>query len=161
LLHRFEASERSGGFATTLTCCLFYLHSNKFRNLTKTNSGMLFIKLFLYYLSHKIILIVIFHLEVNRYVYVVVCGTCGKHTCSCTISLHHIALHIIRGCRRIFTVTVPVQHRTLPEEGYDAASYLVGYGGSGHDICIAFALIVILYISDMHWYECGYEDMII
>ena len=33
--------------------------------------------------------------------------------------------------------TVPVQHRTLPEEGYDAASYLVGYGGSGHGICIA------------------------
>jgi hypothetical protein len=27
---------------------------------------------------------------------------------------------------------IPVQHRTLPEEGYDAASYLVGYEGSGH-----------------------------
>jgi hypothetical protein len=61
---------------------------------------------------------------------VVVCGTGGKHTCSCIISLHHIALHIIRGCHRIFATTVPVQHRTLPEEGYDAASYLVGYGGS-------------------------------
>jgi hypothetical protein len=92
---------------------------------------------------------------------VVVCGTCAKHTCSCIISLHHIALHIIRGCRRIFAATVPVQHRMLPEEGYDATSYLVGYGGSGHGICIAFALIVVLYISDMHWYECGYEDVII
>ena len=29
-------------------------------------------------------------------------------------------------------MTVPVQQRTLPEEGYDAASYLVGYEGSGH-----------------------------
>ena len=29
-------------------------------------------------------------------------------------------------------MTVPVQHRTLPEEGYDATSYLVGYEGSGH-----------------------------
>ena len=27
-------------------------------------------------------------------------------------------------------MTVPVQQRTLPEEGYDAASYLVGYEGS-------------------------------
>ena len=29
-------------------------------------------------------------------------------------------------------MTVPVQHRMLPEEGYDAASYLVGYEGSGY-----------------------------
>ena len=29
-------------------------------------------------------------------------------------------------------MTVLVHHHTLPEEGYDAASYLVGYGGSGH-----------------------------
>jgi hypothetical protein len=34
----------------------------------------------LYYLFHNIILAVIFHLVVKRYVYVVVCGTCGKHT---------------------------------------------------------------------------------
>jgi len=39
--------------------------------------------------------------------------------------------------------TVLVHHRTLPEEGYDAASYLVGYGGSGHGICIALHCIVI------------------
>jgi hypothetical protein len=48
------------------------------------------------------------------------------------MSLHHITLHSICGCRRLLAVTVPVQHHTLPEEGYDAASYLVGYGGSGH-----------------------------
>jgi hypothetical protein len=82
--------------------------------------------------------------------YVVVCGTSGKHTSSCTKSLHHIALHIIRGCCRLFSATVPIQHRTLPEEGYDAASYLVGCGGSGHGICIAFALIVGFYILVMH-----------
>jgi len=57
---------------------------------------------------------------------------CGNYSCSCIISLHHIALHGIRGCRRLLAATVPVQHRTLPEEGYDAASYLIGYGGSGH-----------------------------
>jgi len=45
--------------------------------------------------------------------------------------------------------TVPVQHRTLPEEGYDAASYLVGYGGSGHVICITFAFMVIYILK--HW----------
>jgi hypothetical protein len=77
------------------------------------------------------------------------------------LQLHHIALRIICGCRRLLAATVLVQHPTLPEEGYNAASYLVGYGGSGHDICIAFALIVVLYISDMHWYDCGYENMII
>ena len=35
-------------------------------------------------------------------------------------------------CRRLLAATVPVQHRTLPEEGYDATSYLVGYEDSGH-----------------------------
>ena len=53
------------------------------------------------------------------------------HECSCGL------------CRRLLAVTVPVQHRTLPEEGYDAASYLVGYGGSGHGMCIALHCIVI------------------
>jgi hypothetical protein len=35
-------------------------------------------------------------------------------------------------CRRLLAATIPVQHCILPEEGYDAASYLVGYGGNGH-----------------------------
>ena len=82
--------------------------------------------------------LVILHHEVSgMFIYVVVGGTNEEHTCSCTISLHHIALHIIRGCRRLMVATVPVQHHTLPEEGYNAASYLVGYGGSGHGIWIA------------------------
>jgi hypothetical protein len=63
---------------------------------------------------------------------VCVCGICGKYFCSCILSLHHIALHSIRGCHRLLAMTILVQHRRFPEEGYDAASYLVGYGGSGH-----------------------------
>ena len=35
------------------------------------------------------------------------------------------------------------QHRTLPEAGYDATLYFVGYGSSGHGICIALHCIVI------------------
>ena len=46
-------------------------------------------------------------------------------------------------CRRLLAATIPVQHRTLPEDGYDAASYLVGYGGSGHGICIALHCIAL------------------
>jgi hypothetical protein len=100
--------------------------------------------------------IVIFHHEVSGiFVYVVVYGTNEEHTCSCTISLHHIALHIILGCRRLLAATVPVHHCTLPEEEYDAASYLVGYGGSGHGICIAF--MVIYNWSIGHLPGCGYE----
>ena len=48
------------------------------------------------------------------------------------MSLHHIALHSIHGCRGLLATTVPIQHHTLPEEGYYAASYHVGYRGSGH-----------------------------
>ena len=68
--------------------------------------------------------------------------TIEEHTLSCIISLHHIALHFNRGCRRLMAAIVSVQHRTLPEEGYDAASCLVGYGGSGHGICIALTFIL-------------------
>jgi hypothetical protein len=32
----------------------------------------------------------------------------------------------------LLAMTVPIEHRTLSEEGYDVASYLVGYGGNGH-----------------------------
>jgi hypothetical protein len=85
LLHRFEASERSSGFATTLTCCLFYLHSNKFRNLTKEKFKYVIHQIISLLLVPYIIHVIIFHLEVNRYVYMVVCGTSGKHTCSCII----------------------------------------------------------------------------
>ena len=47
-------------------------------------------------------------------------------------------------CRCLLAATVPVQHRMLPEAGYDAASYLVGYGGSGHGICIALWFIFVM-----------------
>ena len=50
-------------------------------------------------------------------------------------------------CRRLLAATIPVQHRTLPEEGYDVASYLVGYGGSGEDICIALHSLWFIYIN--------------
>ena len=50
-------------------------------------------------------------------------------------------------CRRLLAATVPVQHRTLPEEGYDVASYLVGYGGSGDGICIALYSLWFIYLN--------------
>jgi hypothetical protein len=50
-------------------------------------------------------------------------------------------------CHSPMDTTVPVQHRTSLEEGYDAASYLFGYGGSGHGMSIALAVIVV-YIFD-------------
>ena len=56
-------------------------------------------------------------------------------------------------CRRLLAATVPVQHRTLPEDGYDAASYLVGYRGSGHGICICIALHCDLSLS----WKCIFE----
>ena len=55
-----------------------------------------------------------------------------------------------RLCRRLLAATVPVQHRTLPEEGYDAASYLVGYGGSGHGICIALHASWFIFVMDVY-----------
>ena len=50
-------------------------------------------------------------------------------------------------CRRLLAATVPVQHRTLPEEGYDVASYLVGYGGNGDGICIALHSLWFIYLN--------------
>jgi hypothetical protein len=56
--------------------------------------------------------IVIFYHEVSGiFIYVVVYGTNEENTCSCTISLHHIALYIIRGCCHLKAATVPVQRR--------------------------------------------------
>ena len=50
------------------------------------------------------------------------------------VALHHIAWHL-ELCREPMVATVPVQHRHN-----DAASYLVGYEGRRHGICIAYAL---------------------
>jgi hypothetical protein len=75
------------------------------------NSGTLLKKIqvcfssnhYYYYLLHNIILVAIFHLEVKRYVYVVVCGTDGKHTCSCIIlhctSFVDVAIYLSRPYR--------------------------------------------------------------
>jgi hypothetical protein len=59
-------------------------------------------------------------------------GICGKYLYGGIISLHHIALHNIRGYHRLLAVTVLVQYHMLPEERYDVASYYVGYGAYGH-----------------------------
>ena len=66
---------------------------------------------------------------------------------------------------------VPVQHHTLPEEGYDAASYLVGYKGNGHAYalhlhslriirievlcCHAVEMRIILYMRSIVLFICG------
>lgn len=83
------------------------------------------------------------HMVSGMFIYVVVHGTNKDHTCSSIISSHHNALHFIHGCHHLLAATVPVQHCMLPEERYDdATSYLVVYGGSGYDICIALAFVV-------------------
>ena len=59
--------------------------------------------------------------------------------------------------RRLLAVTVLVQHRTLPEEGYDVASYLVGYGGSGDGICIALHSLWFIYLNIVQCHRSVYE----
>jgi hypothetical protein len=57
-------------------------------------------------------------------------------------------------CRRLLAATVPVQHCTLPEEGYDVASYLVGYGGSGHAYalhCTLWGLFILKFYVGIKW----------
>jgi hypothetical protein len=46
---------------------------------------------------------------------------------------------------------------TLPKEGYEAASYLVGYGGSGHGICIALHSLWFIYLYIVHCHGSVYE----
>lgn len=50
-----------------------------------------------------------FHHEVSvMFIYVVVCGTIKELSCRCIISLHHIALHIIREYHRLLAAAIPV-----------------------------------------------------
>ena len=56
-------------------------------------------------------------------------------------------------CRHLLAATIPVQHRTLPEEGYDAASYLVGYEGSGHAYALHLHYLKFIYIEVLCWHE--------
>ena len=48
--------------------------------------------------------------------------------------------------------TVLVQHRTLPKEGYDAASYLVRYEGSGHAYALHLHSLNFVYIEVLYWH---------
>ena len=49
--------------------------------------------------------------------------------------------------------TILVQHRTLPEEAYDASSYLVGYEGSGHTYALHLHSLNFVYIEVLCWNE--------
>jgi hypothetical protein len=63
-------------------------------------------------------------------------------------------------CRRLLTTTIPVQHRTLPEEGYDAASYLVGYGGSGHTYALHLHFLRFICIKVLCWLEVDTRNIV-
>jgi hypothetical protein len=52
-------------------------------------------------------------------------------------------------CRCLLAVTVPVEHRMLPKEGYNVASYLVGYGGSGHAYALQLHHLRFICIEDL------------
>jgi hypothetical protein len=49
--------------------------------------------------------------------------------------------------------TVPVQHRTLPEEGYDAAPYLVGYAGRRHAYALHLHSLWFICLEFFCWHE--------
>jgi hypothetical protein len=61
--------------------------------------------------------------------------------CSCGLYLHLLA------------ATVPLQHRILPKEGCDAASYLVRYGDSGHTYALYLHPLRFICIEVLCWYE--------
>ena len=56
--------------------------------------------------------------------------------------------------------TVLVQHHTLQEEGYDAASYLVGYGGSGHAYASHLHLLRFICFEVLSWHEVDMRSII-
>ena len=56
--------------------------------------------------------------------------------------------------------TIPVQHHTLPEEGYDAASYLVGYEGSGHAYALHLHPLRFICIEVLCWHEVEMRSII-
>ena len=63
-------------------------------------------------------------------------------------------------CRRLLATTVPVQHHTLPEEGYDAASYLVGYEGSGHAHALDLHSMRFICIEILCWNEVEMRSIV-
>ena len=56
--------------------------------------------------------------------------------------------------------TVPVQHPTLPKEGYDAASYLVGYEGSGHAHALDLHSMRFICIEILCWNEVEMRSIV-
>ena len=54
---------------------------------------------------------------------------------------------------RLLTATVRVQHHTLPEERYDATSYLVVYGGSGHAYALHLHYLRFIHNEVDCWHE--------
>ena len=63
-------------------------------------------------------------------------------------------------CRRLLATTIPVQQRTLPEEGYDAASYLVGYGGNGHAYALHLHCFKVMCIEVLCYHEVDMRRII-
>ena len=56
-------------------------------------------------------------------------------------------------CRCLLVVTELVQHHTWSEEGYDVASYLVGYEGSGHAYALHLHYLRFIHSEVDCWHE--------
>jgi hypothetical protein len=63
-------------------------------------------------------------------------------------------------CRRLLAVTVSVEHRMLPEEVYNAASYLVGYGGSGHAYALHLHSLRFICIKVLCWHKVDIRSIV-
>ena len=63
-------------------------------------------------------------------------------------------------CHRLLATTVLVQHRTLTEEGNDAASYLVEYEGSGHAYALHLHPLRFICIEVLCWHEVEMRSII-
>jgi hypothetical protein len=61
---------------------------------------------------------------------------------------------------RLLAATVPVQHHTLPEEGYDATSYLVRYGGSGYAYALHLHFLRFICFEVLCWHEVDMRSII-
>jgi hypothetical protein len=61
---------------------------------------------------------------------------------------------------RLLATTVLVQHHTLLEEGYDATSYLVGYGGSGHAYTLHLHFLRFISFEVLCWHELDMRSII-
>jgi hypothetical protein len=55
--------------------------------------------------------------------------------------------------RCLLATTVSIHHRTLLEEGYNAASYLVRYGSSEHTYVLYLHSLRFICIEVLYWHE--------